>query len=194
MAHLRLEVFEPDAEPVETVPQQATTADQESRLEAYEQGYRAGWEDAANAHAEDQRRLRADLARSLQALGFTYQEARSHVLKSLAPLMQDMVSKLLPEMAREALAPTVLETLMPLAEQLADEPVTLVVHSDDRAAIEALLEQATGLPVTIVEEPTLGEGQAYLRLGGQEVHVDLARATTEIAAAVRGFFGFSEKE
>ena len=83
---------------------------------------------------------------------------------------------------------------MPLAEQLADEPVTLVVNTNDRKAIEELLEQATGLPVTILEEPSLGEGQAFLRLGLQEVHVDLARATSEIAAAVRGFFGFSEKE
>lgn len=194
MAALRLEVFELSEPVQEPVAPPAANADQESRLEAYEQGYRAGWEDAAAAHAEDQRRIRVDLARSLQALGFTYQEARSHVLKSLAPLMQDMVGKLLPEMAREALAPTVLETLMPLAEQLADEPVTLVVNAGDRKAIEDLLEQATGLPVTIVEEPTLGEGQAFLRLGLQEVHIDLARATAEIAAAVRGFFGFSEKD
>lgn len=194
MAMLRLEVFEAADPAQEPVAPSAAGADQESRLEAYEQGYRAGWEDAAAAHAEDQRRIRVDLARSLQALGFTYQEARAHVLKSLAPLMQDMVGKLLPEMAREALAPTVLETLMPLAEQLADEPVTLVVNANDRKAIEELLEQATGLPVTIVEEATLSEGQAFLRLGLQEVHIDLARATAEIAAAVRGFFGFSEKE
>lgn len=194
MATLKLEVFEEEARPDESPAVQAGTVDQERRLEAYEQGYRAGWEDAAAAQAEDQKRIRADLARSLQTLGFTYQEARSHVLKSLAPLMQDMVGKLLPEMAREALAPTVLETLMPLAEQLADEPVTLVVNAADRKAIEELLEQATGMPVTIVEEPSLGEGQAFLRLGIQEVHVDLARATAEIAAAVRGFFGFSEKE
>ncbi len=194
MANLKLEVFEADEAAQQAPSQQGPSADQESRLEAYEQGYRAGWEDAAAAHAEDQRRIRVDLARSLQALGFTYQEARAHVLKSLAPLMQDMVGKLLPEMAREALAPTVLETLMPLAEQLADEPVTLVVNTNDRKAIEELLEQATGLPVTILEEPSLGEGQAFLRLGLQEVHVDLARATSEIAAAVRGFFGFSEKE
>lgn len=194
MAALKLEVFEPSEPATETAATPEVGADQESRLEAYEQGYRAGWEDAAAAHAEDQRRIRVDLARSLQALGFTYQEARAHVLKSLAPLMQDMVGKLLPEMAREALAPTVLETLMPLAEQLADEPVTLVVNAGDRKAIEDLLEQATGLPVTIVEEPTLGEGQAFIRLGLQEVHIDLARATAEIAAAVRGFFGFSEKE
>ncbi len=194
MATLRLEVFEAAEPGQDAIPAPVAGADQESRLEAYEQGYRAGWEDAAAAHAEDQRRIRVDLARSLQALGFTYQEARAHVLKSLAPLMQDMVGKLLPEMAREALAPTVLETLMPLAEQLADEPVTLVVNANDRKAIEELLEQATGLPVTIVEEATLSEGQAFLRLGLQEVHIDLARATAEIAAAVRGFFGFSEKE
>mgnify|MGYP003515970463 CR=1 FL=1 len=82
MANLKLEVFEADEAAQQTPSQQVPSADQESRLEAYEQGYRAGWEDAAAAHAEDQRRIRVDLARSLQALGFTYQEARAHVLKS----------------------------------------------------------------------------------------------------------------
>jgi len=44
------------------------------------------------------------------------------------------------------------------------------------------------------EEPTLGEGQVYLRLGDTETRIDLDRATAEIAAAVRSFFGLSEGE
>jgi hypothetical protein len=50
------------------------------------------------------------------------------------------------------------------------------------------------LPVTLQDEPTLGEGQAYLRLGETETRVDLDRAITQIVAAVRGFFDLIEKD
>ncbi len=56
---------------------------------------------------------------------------------------------------------------MPLAEGLGDAPVTLVLNPASRAAVEALLEQATGLPVIIEEEPTLGEGQVYSNWAGR---------------------------
>jgi flagellar assembly protein FliH len=166
---------------------------EEAKLTAYDTGYAAGWEDAAAAQSGDQSRIGADLARNLQSLGFTYQEARKHVLRALEPLLQEMVGRLLPELARETLAPIVLDVLMPMAERMADAPVTLVLNPVARPAVEALLEQATGMPMTIVEEPSLGEGQVYLRIGATETRIDLNRATAEITAAVRGFFELPEK-
>lgn len=169
------------------------SANEEAKLAAYEHGYKAGWEDAAAAQSEDQSLIRADLARNLQQMSFTFQEARTHVLKSVAPLLEEMVNRLLPEMARETLAPLVLEQVMPMAEDMTDQPVTLVLNPSVRTAVETLLIQATGLPMTIEEEPTLPEGQIYIRLGTSEAKVDLTRVTKDIAAAVRGFFSLSEE-
>lgn len=169
------------------------SASEEAKLAAYEHGYKAGWEDAAAAQSEDQSLIRADLARNLQQMSFTFQEARTHVLKSVAPLLEEMVNRLLPEMARETLAPLVLEQVMPMAEDMTDQPVTLVLNPSVRTAVETLLIQATGLPMTIEEEPTLPEGQIYIRLGTSEAKVDLTRITKDIAAAVRGFFSLSEE-
>ncbi len=191
---LRLEVFE--TEERYSAPNTVvldTLSLEEAKLSAYDSGYAAGWEDAAAAQTNDQTRIGADLARNLQSLGFTYQEARMHVLRALEPLLQEMVGRLLPELARETLAPIVLDVLMPMAERMADAPVTLVLNPRARAAIEALLEQATGMPLTIVEESSLGEGQVYLRMGDAETQIDLDRATAEITAAVRGFFELPEK-
>jgi len=188
---LRLEVFETDLSgPGRSTVVLDMSALEEAKLASYDQGYAAGWEDAAAAQSDDQSRMRADLARHLQALGFSYQEARMHVLKAIEPLLVEMVSRLLPDLARETLAPVVLEALMPMAEALADTPVTLTMNPAARSAIEALLEQATGLPLILHEEPTLGEGQVYLRLGSAETEVDLDRAIADITAAVRGFFAF----
>lgn len=192
---LRLEVFEseePGAAP-ETVVMD-TSVLEEARLASYDSGYAAGWEDAAAAQSGDQSRIRADLARNLQALSFTYQEARSHVLHALEPLLVEIVGKLLPALARETLGGIVLDTLMPMADGLADAPVTLVLNPAVRAAVEPLIAEATGLPLTIEEEPSLGEGQVYLRFGSLETRVDLDQAVAEIATALRGFFDMSTKE
>lgn len=194
MPPLKLKDFRSDGLPAEAAVFPDPALNEEMRLAAYEQGYAAGWEDAATAQAEDQHRIRADLARNLQTLGFTFQEARIHVLRALEPLILDMATRLLPEMARETLAPMVLETLMPMAEELGDAPVTLVLNPAVRPAVQALLEQATGLPLSVVEEPTLPESQVYLRLGDAETKVDLGRASADIAAAVRGFFDLSNEE
>ena len=192
---LKLEVF--DSHEKSTASQTIVldrVALEDEKLAAYDTGYRAGWDDAAAAQSDDQTALRADLARNLQTLGFTYHEARSHILKAIEPLMLQIVGRLLPEIARETLAPLVLETLMPLAESLGDAPVRLVLNPASRAAVEALLEQATGLPVLIEEEPTLGEGQVYIKLGSLEAEVDLDQATADIAAVVRGFFELPGKD
>ncbi len=195
MAMPRLEVFDtgPPQKPASDTVVTQISAIEEARLASYEQGYRAGWDDAAAAHTEEQGRIQADLACNLQKLSFTYQEARAHILKAVEPLLEGMIGRLLPATARETLAPMVLAQVMPLAKDLTDQPVMLVLNPAARPAVESLIAQATGLPVVIDEEPTLPEGQVYIRLGTAEVLVDLTRATTEIAAAVRGFFSLAEE-
>jgi len=161
---------------------------EDAKVASFEQGYSAGWDDAVAAQQGDQIRIRADLARNLQSLSFTFQDARSHVLQAIRPLILEMVNRLLPEVAREALAPTVLEAVTPLAEELADAPLTLVLNPAARPQVEDLLTRATGLPMVIEEEPTMPEGQVYIRFGTTETKVDLAQVTTDIGAAVRAFF------
>jgi flagellar biosynthesis/type III secretory pathway protein FliH len=192
MPPLRLEVFDTvtagDGTPQPLV--EASALD-EARVASFEQGYSAGWEDAAAAQDGDQSRIRADLARNLQSLAFTFQDARTHVLQAIRPLILEMTNRLLPEVAREALAPAVLEALMPLADELADAPLTLVLNPAVRDRVETIVAQATGLPMRIEEESSLSEGQVYIRLGPAETKVDLTQVTDDIAAAVRGFFNLS---
>ena len=194
MPALRLEVFEVASEPARTTVVTDLSAMEEARLAAYEQGFTAGWDDAVAAQADNQTRIGAEIAKNLQELSFTYQEARGHVLHAIEPLLSLMAARVLPDMARAALAPMIVETLRPLADALADIPVVLVVNAAARPAVEALIERAGALPVTIETETTLGEGQAQLRFGQSETRIDLDRAVTDIAAAVRGFFDLNQME
>jgi flagellar biosynthesis/type III secretory pathway protein FliH len=191
---LKLEVFKTEAEPAATTVTMDTTALEDARLASYETGYTAGWEDAVAAQSGDQTKLQADIARNLQGLSFTYHEARTHVLRAIEPLLNDIVGRILPQIARETLAPLVVEALAPLAETAASEPITLLLNPSARPSVETFLEKASGLPLTLIDEPTLGEGLVYLRLGDQEIRVDLDGAIETIAAALRGFYDLTAKD
>lgn len=190
---LNLEVFETTAASTGTVVLQSAEIE-EARLKSYELGYAAGWEDAVAAAKEEEGRFAVELANNLQHLSFTYQQARRHLLTSIRPVLQELATRLLPELSREALAPVVLDTLMPLIDDAADQPIGLKLNPLARPAVERLLSQAAGLPLLIEEEPTLGEGQVYLRLGEAEYRVDLDQATAEIIKAVHDFFDYSERD
>lgn len=189
---LRLEVFDDTDnvdEPVSLTPSEL----EESRLAAFEQGYTAGWDDAAMAQTDEVARLRADLGRNLQEMSFSYHEARGHTLRALEPLLHDMVTKVLPAVARETLGQMVLEQLRPVAERLVETPILVTANPVNREAIEALVIGQAGIPMRFAGEATLGEGQVYLRLGQTESRVDLDGVTATIAAAVAAFFQI-EKE
>jgi flagellar assembly protein FliH len=115
-------------------------------------------------------------------------------LKGLEPFLVDLVGQLLPQIARGVLGPLVQSALVPLAEIAADGPITLLFNPAARAVIEPLVDQAHGPPLSLVEEPTLGEGQVFLRFGDAETRIDLDGAITEIAAALADFFTLSTKD
>ena len=82
----------------------------------------------------------------------------------------------------------------PLLDEAGDAPLRVILHPSSRPAVERLLTSASGLPLVIVEEPTLAAGQVYLQLGQSELRVDVDSAVKEILGAVHDFFEFAEKE
>lgn len=161
---------------------------EELRLAAYEQGYSAGWEDALAAQNADMARLRSDLGHNLSEMAFSFADARSHVLASLEPLLRDMVNKVLPVTAHKALGHMILQELLPVAEGLTNAPILVRTAPENRDIVADLLARETRLPLQVVAEPTLGEGQAYLKLGATEMNVDLDGVIDAIATAVAAFF------
>ena len=153
------------------------------RVTFYEQGYKAGWDDAVVASQEDQASISAELAHNLQDLGFTFHEARSHIIHSLEPLLQALVEKLLPELFASTLAQRILEEIASLVNQAADTPIHVVVAPCNRPVLEAALANAT-CPLVLMEEPSLSAGQVYLRSGRFEKQIDLDSAISTISEAL----------
>ena len=184
MTILQLESFEiADAD----APERATEADI-ADLRTFDRGYAAGWDDAVAAQDADITRLRSGLGQQLQDLDFTYQEARGHVLRALEPLFRDIVAKILPSMALEALAPVILEQLMSASRALADAPAQVAANPANRRRIEELVIARAPFPVAFLEDATLDPGQAHFMLGEAEYRVDLDGVVAAIGEAVAAFF------
>ncbi|MGJ8582748.1 MAG: flagellar biosynthesis protein [Marinosulfonomonas sp.] len=159
----------------------------------FEAGYQAGWDDAVRAEAEDQKRIGAELAHNLQDLGFTFHEAKGQVLRSLEHLLIELSGQLLPKLVSDSAGHLIVENIMPFARQAAEAPAEIIIAPTARAALEPLIEQAAAFPVTIIDEPSLGEGQVILRAGTIEQEIDFSEAFQKLSDAIQALYISNER-
>jgi len=168
-------------------PVPESEAADEQNLAAYEKGYAAGWEDAISAQSEDQTRIREDLASNLRDLSFSYHEARGHLLSGLEPLLTAMAERVLPEIAQATLGAAVVAEVMNQAGKAVAGPIDIQVSPVNRSAIEAALGKDPALPVRLVEEPALADGQVRFVFGDEERAFDMAALLAAIGTLVADF-------
>ena len=161
---------------------------EDQRLEAFERGYQAGWEDASKAHAEEQGSIGAELARNLQDLSFTFHEAQTAMMGNLEPLFHALLETVLPAAARDAFQARIVEELTALAREVGGGTIVLTVAASQTERIQAALDPDTGLPVSIQGDDTLGDGQAFLRIGQRERMIDIDATLDDIRMKVSDFF------
>lgn len=191
---LRLECF--DTVAVSGAAATLVTEDlrEEERLHAFDNGYKAGWDDAAKAYTDEQASISSELGKNLQLLSFSYHEARDAILSEMEGLLRGIITKILPATLRSTLGETIFERLAEIAEQEADVPVEIVVCPENAGRVRDLVTGRVAPPLTILEEPTLGSGQAFIRFGRSETKVDLDAALRDMSDAIKDFFETSEHE
>ncbi len=155
---------------------------------ARDAGYKAGLDAAEAAAQADSVAAHREILRELQALSFTFHEARAHLAEGLAPLLDAICARVLPEAAQGALGPLLREALMPALEGALDRPVTLRLHPASRSAVEAALAQAPPVPVSLIDDPDLAPAEIRIANGEREQRIDLDAAIDRIRAIVRDFF------
>ncbi len=166
---------------------------EEERLQSFDRGYKDGWDDAARAHAEEQATISAELAGNLQTLSFTYHEARSAVLREMEGILKGVVSRVLPGTMERTLGQMILERVNEAAESAADITAEVIVNPENADRVRNLLEGMIAPPIQVQEETSLGEGQAYIRLGGSEQKIDLEAVLQGLSDAVSEFFETPEQ-
>lgn len=158
-----------------------------AKLEAFESGYKAGWDDAIKAQNDDHARVASDFAQNLQDLSFTYHEAYGQVLSGISPLLEDVVGKLLPAILRETLGLQISEQLHAMAREVGTLDVVIAVAPGHAELVEPMLDPEIGFPLSLIEDETLADGQADIRFGETEKQIDLGGLVEDVARAVQGF-------
>ncbi|NCQ24507.1 MAG: flagellar biosynthesis protein [Rhodobacteraceae bacterium CG17_big_fil_post_rev_8_21_14_2_50_63_15] len=161
---------------------------EDARLEAFEKGYQAGWDDSMKSQTEDARRITADLAQNLQDLHFTYEEAFASVLAALRPLFEQVTATVLPRLSAATLGQRLIEILHDLARKHGRQPIQIVGAPADILALESILTDLGDPSVDLTEDDTLVSGQIYLRFGEAEQQIDMQDVLQGIDDAISGFF------
>ena len=177
----------------ERSPPQRVGEPPEAADSAYERGYRAGWDDCEGELRQAHSTVSAELSRNIQELGFTYHEARAHVMSGFEPLLRTLIGKVLPEIVAATLGPAILEELSAVAETAADAPVTILVAPNSHDTVAGFLAGSTALPYRLLTEPTLGDWQVHFRLGDHERRLDLTEVLDRILARLSAFADQNEK-
>ncbi|KUF10561.1 hypothetical protein [Pseudoponticoccus marisrubri] len=157
------------------------------KLESFENGYRAGWDDAIKSQSEDKSRISSAFGQHLQDLSFTYHEAYSHVMNAMAPLLDEVVCTMLPQIARATLGAHIAEELHGLAREIGQLSVVVAVSPANVEAVAPLIDGQFAFPIELVADDTLAEEQADIRFAHVEKQIDLGDLQHAIAEAVRGF-------
>jgi len=172
---------------------QAEVQSEEMKLEAFENGYKAGWEDAATSHADNLDNVSVELGRNLQELSFTFHEARTQVLKDMRIVFEELISKILPKVAAQTLPRVIAEQINEIAGNDISSHIELRVHPSSESIVRQFVAAQSHLKVKVVAEPSFGEGQARLVFIGGEQNIDLSKVLEIAAQKIEGFFNLNEK-
>jgi flagellar assembly protein FliH len=188
---LTLEEFS-QARPVPDEGGKGASSGLEVKAEGFEEGYKAGWDDATKAAEAENQRLNAELARNLQNLGFTYHEARSHMVRTVEPVLRLLVEKILPRAVTATVGERILQEIQPFIEESLDAPVEIFASPSESATVEDRVSRLATFPVVVTPETSLAEGQVHLRLGKSEKQLDGSASLARIAEAIEAILNANQ--
>ena len=171
-----------------------TVDDSPSGQQSFDDGYKEGWIDAQAAAKSDQDQISADVATALQEAGFAYFEARQHIFNSMRPLLEAMVTQVLPKIAQKTLVPLIIDQIHDLARQT-EPPLKILCARDLEEELKAIATEQLTFPVEVCVEENLTKTQVLLQTTTGETHIDLGKTLDDLENAVANFYELtSEKE
>lgn len=161
---------------------------EDSKLASFEAGYSSGWDDATQAHADSKSAITEALKEGLARAELSKDAAFDQFIAAAETLIEGMVRQVLPAISQDVLGYHIRDILTEVARNAVDQEIEISVSAEDHDSLVRL--SADWLPDTarIVCDPALSPGQADLKLGGSETHVDLAEVIAEVGRAVDAFF------
>ena len=180
---LRLEVFE-TPEQVDDAAYLDPKSAEAMRDAAFEQGYGAGWQDALAQMRDEDALRRAATFDAVQALSFTFAEAREMAEAQLVALTEALLASLVPQACALSVPGRVAQELRHMLARDADAQVQVLCAPDSVALLQPVLDDLPpSAPVTLVAEPSFAAEQVVLRGHAQQRRIDLAALADLLRAA-----------
>lgn len=181
-----------DGQPVDRVSLERA---EDQKLQAFEEGYQAGWTDAETNHTAEQKSLSDEFLVTIRDLSFTYQDALAHLNRGLRPMFEQMIATLLPQAIKAALRAHVVEQLMELTETQLDTQIVLRLSNENMQMLEDLLEEAElTASVSLIQDKNLSAQQVFVTLNTREAEINLDAVCQEITNAMNAFNFHSQTE
>ena len=173
--HTFLESFDGAATPGRNTPTALNTSDLERlKTDAYEAGYKCGWDDAIASDDKARDRIEAEFERNIQNLTFTYSEAVDTVRSELKEFIAALIEQFLPSIAPDLLREHIRDQLLSISEAQIEPPLEIVASTDSHGFIEEFLASQGDDRISLIEDRSLASRQVFVRLGDQESKIDFA--------------------
>ncbi len=172
---------------------QPNAENKHAQREAFDEGYRDGWNDAVKEARSEESAVQNNIATALQELGFTYFEARQHIMGSFKPLLETMLKSVLPHASSASLVEFVQEELKNLAE-LVEPPIRILCAPENHDQLSALVATNGSTPIEVHAEETLAGSQIKLCYADGFTALDADAAIKRIEIAIADFFAPPQPE
>ncbi|WP_299684860.1 hypothetical protein [uncultured Tateyamaria sp.] len=166
---------------------------EDEKLQAFENGYQAGWDDSTKAQTTLELTISSALAANLQDASFQYHELRSQLTRTVRDIMQGVVDTVLPDMARQSLGAHIVQLIEARTRDALVHTIQLRVPEASLDHVERILPESP-ISYELVADATLAPDQASLQLDDTEHVIDLGRVVADVGAAVAEYFETQNSE
>lgn len=181
--------------PTTVTPSDAERSDiEDQKLEAFENGYQAGWEDAAKAQFATNATVSSTLATSLQSASLDYNDMKTSMQNSVNDVMQMVIKTILPRIAKDSLGVYICDEIKKLAEKKLEGQINLFVNEANLRQIEISCADVIPESHKIIIDKSISEDRVAIRFGENESVVDTRLVVSNISEAISEYFNSIESE
>ncbi len=191
-AHLYTDFGNPKSNEPKNSEEFSSAEIDEIKLEAFDQGFAAGWEEALKVDKQESAKELEAIRDILQDAEFSIHEARRGLLDNMRPLFSEITQKLLPEIAQQSLGLHIAEQLLQVSSAQLGETIEIETGVGMRQGIENALNAIQSPSATISENPNTHNLSALIRVGAHEREVDLSGIIDGIGDALSACIKNSE--
>lgn len=159
----------------------------EESLRAFENGYQAGWQDAASAHDTEQERLLSELVQCFQVIQFTYQDARNKLILDLRPIAKEFLEKIFPGVSRASLRANLSENIGDIVSKSTRETIEISASPNSLKEIQELLKDTKNIPIILTENTGLAPMQVSVKVSQSEKFIDINDICDQVLRSLEAF-------